>query len=258
MATDKKNENQTVENRLENLYNLQTILTEIDRIKNIRGELPKEVQDLEDTLAGLSTRIEHYNTEIANLHTKIAEYKNRIADAQDKIARYKEQLEQVRNNREFDDLTKEVEFQTLEIQAAEKHINDFLRLIDTKTKDIEATEESINDHKHILAEKRVELDEIVNETRQDEDRLRDRAKEIEGKIDDQRLLSAFKRIHKNARNGLGVVYIQRNACGGCFNRIPPQKQLEIKMRKKIIVCEYCGRIIIDPEIAGIHEEVPSK
>ena len=252
MATDKKNENQTVENRLENLYNLQTILTEIDRIKNIRGELPKEVQDLEDTLAGLSTRIEHYNTEIANLHTKIAEYKNRIADAQDKIARYKEQLEQVRNNREFDDLTKEVEFQTLEIELSEKHLNEFARAIDSRNADIAATEEKLSDSQHILQEKKAELDEIVSETRQDEERLRVRAKEIEPTID-ERTLKAFKRIRDNARNGLGIVYIQRNACGGCFNRIPPQKQMEIKMHKKVIVCEYCGRIMIDPELAGIAE-----
>ena len=164
----------------------------------------------------------------------------------------------MRNNREFDLLTKEVEFQTLEIELCEKHINEYSRLIDNKTSDIEATKEKITDNEHILSEKKAELEEIVRETRQDEERLRQQAKELEAHIDDERTLTAFKRIRKNARNGLGLVCIQRNACGGCFNRIPPQKQLEIRMHKKIIVCEYCGRIIIDPEIAGLPDEVSAK
>ena len=187
-----------------------------------------------------------------------AQEKDKIADAQNKIARYKEQLDNVRNNREFDLLTKEVEFQTLEIELCEKHINEYSRLIDTKTSDIEATKEKITDNEHILSEKKAELEEIVTETRQDEERLRQQAKELEAHIDDERTLTAFKRIRKNARNGLGLVCIQRNACGGCFNRIPPQKQLEIRMHKKIIVCEYCGRIIIDPEIAGLPDETSAK
>ena len=164
----------------------------------------------------------------------------------------RKQLDNVRNNREFDLLSKEVEFQTLEIELCEKHIGEYTRNIDNRTRDIEVTEEKISDTEHVLAEKRAELEEIVNETRQDEERLRQQAKDLEPMID-ARTLNAFKRIRKNARNGLGVVYIQRNACGGCFNRIPPQKQLEIKMRKKIIVCEYCGRILVDPAIAGIGE-----
>ena len=150
-----------------------------------------------------------------------------------------------------------MEFQTLEIELAEKHIGEYNRSIENRTRDIEATEEKVTDHEHVLAEKRAELEEIVSETRQDEERLRQQAKDLEPMID-ARTLAAFKRIRKNARNGLGVVYIQRNACGGCFNRIPPQRQLEIKMHKKIIVCEYCGRILIDPEIAGIQEEAPAK
>ncbi len=251
MANDKtKTENLSVESRLRSLYELQTILTEIDRIKTIRGELPLEVKDLEDNLAGLHTRIDNFTAEIEELKVKLAKEKEKITDSQNKIARYKEQLENVRNNREFDLLTKEVEFQTLEIELAEKHLVDFSRQIENKTAEIKSTEEKISDTEHVLGEKRAELEEIVSETRQDEERLRQQAKDIEPKIDAY-TLNAFKRIRKNARNGLGVVYIQRNACGGCFNRIPPQKQLEIKMRKKIIVCEYCGRIIIDPEIAGI-------
>ena len=251
MANDKtKTENLSVESRLRSLYELQTILTEIDRIKTIRGELPLEVKDLEDNLAGLHTRIDNLTAEIEELKVKLAKGKEKITDSQNKIARYKEQLENVRNNREFDLLTKEVEFQTLEIELSEKHLAEYSRQIENKANEIEATKEKIGDTEHVLGEKRAELEEIVSETRQDEERLRQQAKDIEPKIDAY-TLNAFKRIRKNARNGLGVVYIQRNACGGCFNRIPPQKQLEIKMRKKIIVCEYCGRIIIDPEIAGI-------
>ncbi len=251
MANDKtKTENLSVESRLRSLYELQTILTEIDRIKTIRGELPLEVKDLEDNLAGLHTRIDNFTAEIEELKVKLAKEKEKITDSQNKIARYKEQLENVRNNREFDLLTKEVEFQTLEIELSEKHLAEYSRQIENKANEIEATKEKIGDTEHVLDEKRAELEEIVSETRQDEERLRQQAKDIEPKIDAY-TLNAFKRIRKNARNGLGVVYIQRNACGGCFNRIPPQKQLEIKMRKKIIVCEYCGRIIIDPEIAGI-------
>lgn len=251
MANDKnKTDNLSVESRLKSLYELQTILTEIDRIKTIRGELPLEVKDLEDNLAGLHTRIDNYTAEIEDLKAKLAREKEKIADSQNKIATYKEQLDNVRNNREFDLLTKEVEFQTLEIELSEKHLNEYSRQIENKTNEIQATQEKVHDTEHVLAEKRTELEEIVSETRQDEERLRQQAKDLEPKIDAY-TLNAFKRIRKNARNGLGVVYIQRNACGGCFNRIPPQKQLEIKMHKKIIVCEYCGRILIDPEIAGV-------
>lgn len=258
MANDKtKTENLSVESRLRSLYELQTILTEIDRIKTIRGELPLEVKDLEDNLAGLHTRIENYTASIEELKTKLAQEKEKIADSQNKIARYKEQLDNVRNNREFDLLTKEVEFQTLEIELSEKHLAEYSHQIDNKTGEIEATKEKVSDTEHVLAEKKAELEEIVSETRQDEERLRQQAKDIEPNIDAY-TLNAFKRIRKNARNGLGVVYIQRNACGGCFNRIPPQKQLEIKMHKKIIVCEYCGRILIDPEIAGVSEEISAK
>ena len=253
MANDKtKTENLSVESRLRSLYELQTVLSEIDRIKTIRGELPLEVKDLEDNLEGLRTRIANFTAEIEELKVRLSQEKEKISDSQNKNTRYKEQLDNVRNNREFDLLTKEVEFQTLEIELAEKHLVDFSRQIENKTAEIKSTEEKISDNEHVLGEKKAELEEIVSETRQDEERLRQQAKDLEPKIDAY-TLNAFKRIRKNARNGLGVVYIQRNACGGCFNRIPPQKQLEIKLRKKIIVCEYCGRIIIDPEIAGVAE-----
>lgn len=240
----------TVESRLKSLYELQTILSQIDRIKTVRGELPLEVRDLEDQIEGLNTRISNFRQEIEELRKKSLVEKEKINESQNKIATYKTQLDNVRNNREFDLLSKEVEFQTLEIELCEKHINEYARIIDAKTAEIAATEETLSDQQHILTEKRAELEEIVSETKQDEERLREQAKALEPKVD-ARTLAAFKRIRKNARNGLGIVYIQRNACGGCFNRIPPQKQMEIKMHKKIIVCEYCGRIMIDPELAGV-------
>lgn len=255
MATDKKQEQTaSVEKRLKALYDLQTILSEIDRIKTIRGELPLEVKDLEDSIAGLNYRIENYSREIEELRKNLVAEKEKISNCKGLIERYKEQLDNVRNNREFDLLTKEVEFQTLEIELAEKHINDYNRAIDNKTAEIETTKEKLADHAHILEEKKTELDEIVSETRQEEESLREKAKAIEPNID-ERTLQAFKRIRKNARNGLGIVYVQRNACGGCFNRIPPQKQLEIRLHKKVIVCEYCGRIMIDPTLAGVPEDV---
>lgn len=253
MATEEKNkpeQNLTVESRLKSLYELQTTLSQIDRIKTVRGELPLEVRDLEDSIEGLNTRIANYRQEIDELNKKKLQEKEKINESQSKIATYKTQLDNVRNNREFDLLSKEIEFQTLEIELCEKHINEYTRVIDAKTNEIAITEESLADQQHILTEKKAELEEIVSETKQDEERLREQAKELEPKID-ARTLAAFKRIRKNARNGLGIVYIQRNACGGCFNRIPPQKQMEIKMHKKIIVCEYCGRIMIDPELAGV-------
>lgn len=253
MATEtQKPETLSVEQRLKSLYELQTILSQIDRIKTIRGELPLEVRDLEDNIEGLHTRIENYRREIADLKQKTAAEKEKINESQTKIAKYREQLDNVRNNREFDLLSKEIEYQTLEIELSEKHLNENARLIDAKTTEIAATEETLADREHVLGEKKTELDEIVSETRQDEELLRTKAKELESKID-ARTLTAFKRIRKNARNGLGIVYIQRSACGGCFNRIPPQKQAEIKMRKKVIVCEYCGRIMIDPELAGVED-----
>lgn len=258
MATSSrtKAENLSVESRLKSLYKLQTILSEIDRIRFVRGELPNEVRDLEDRIEGLHTRIEKYKNEIEELRRKSVAEQNHIENARAEIARFQEQIDNVRNNREFDLLTKEVEYQTLEIELAEKHINEYGRGIETKTAEIEATEAELIDLNQTLEDKRKELEEIVSETKQDEEKLRADALALEPKID-ERTLNAFKRIRKNARNGLGIVYIQRDACGGCFNRIPPQRQMEIKMHKKIIVCEYCGRIMIDPELAGVKIDIPS-
>ncbi|MDE6119013.1 MAG: hypothetical protein K2F82_04030, partial [Muribaculaceae bacterium] len=221
-------------------------------IRTIRGELPLEVKDMEDSVEGLKTRIANFKAEVDELRKATAAENATIAEAKSKIERYKTQLDSVRNNKEYDILSKEIEYQSLEVELAEKHLGEYARAIDTKKAEIKATEEMMADSRHVLAEKQAELEEIINETRQDEEELRDKAKKLEPKID-ERTLAAFKRIRKNARNGLGVVYIQRNACGGCFNRIPPQKQMEIRMRKKIIVCEYCGRILIDPSLAGVEE-----
>ncbi len=251
MAAEKKTEQTaSVETRLKSLYDLQTILSEIDRIKTIRGELPLEVKDLEDQIAGLNTRIDNFSREIAELERAVKEENAKIANCQGLIDRYNQQMDNVRNNREYDLLHKEVEFQSLEIELANKHINDHSRAIENRHADIDATRQRLDDLEHILTEKRDELDEIVGETRQEEEGLRVKAKQIEENID-ERTLTAFKRIRKNARNGLGIVYVQRDACGGCFNRIPPQKQMEIRMHKKVIVCEYCGRIMIDPVLAGV-------
>ena len=240
----------SVEQKLKNLYQLQTTLSEVDRIKTLRGELPLEVQDLEDEIEGLTHRIGKYNEDIEGLQTDIAVKKNKIKEAQEAIDRYKNQLNDVKNNREYDTLKKEIEFQTLEIELCNKKIREAATKVEERKSDLKRAEEQIDDRKQALEEKKNELDEIIEETRAEEERLRDKAKDLEMKVE-PRLLTSFKRIRKNARNGLGIVYVQRDACGGCFNKIPPQRQLDIKMHKKIIVCEYCGRIMIDPELAGV-------
>lgn len=248
MATTKLEHSMSTEERLSALYKLQTILTEIDRIRTIRGELPLEVKDLEDHIEGLKTRISNIKAEIDATKKASANENNKIADSKAKIEKYQTQIDTVRNNKEYDILSKEIEFQTLEVELSEKHLAEYARIIDAKKAEISATEEMLADSNHILTSKKAELEEIVSETKSDEENLREEAKKLEEVFDDERLLNAFKRIRKNARNGLGIVTIQRNACGGCFNRIPPQKQTEIRLHKKVIVCEYCGRILIDPDL----------
>lgn len=252
---DKKNEKErSVEDRLKNLYQLQTLLSEIDRIKILRGELPNEVKDREDEIVRFQTRIRKYEDEIVELRDLIARKKGDAETRKQKIARYDEQINNVQNNREYTFLDKEREFEKLEIQLDEKHIRDAQAKIEEKTAEIEAAKVELTDNEHILEQKKQELSEIVSETKEQEENLLGKAKEIEPGIDAY-TLAAFKRIRKNARNGLGIVTVQRDACGGCFNRIPPQRQLEIKMHKKVIVCEYCGRIMIDAALAGIEEPV---
>lgn len=253
MMTKKEMTDMSVEQKLKALYQLQTMLSEIDKIKTLRGELPLEVQDLEDEIEGLTHRMGKYEEEINALKTDIDAKKGKIAEAQAAVERYKEQLNDVKNNREYDMLSKEIEFQSLEIELQNKRIGEAQRSIEAKKVDIDACNGTLQERRADLEVKKSELDEIISETKTEEEKLREKAKGLEMTIE-PRLLTAFKRIRKNSRNGLGIVYVERDACGGCFNKIPPQRQLDIRMRKKIIVCEYCGRIMIDPDLAGVKIE----
>ena len=246
----KKESEISVESKLQTLYQLQTTLSAIDEKRALRGELPLEVQDLEDEIAGLKTRVEHIEGDINDFQQAVAQKQGEIKEAEESVERYKKQLDEVRNNREYDTLTKEIEFQSLEIELCNKKIKEANAKVEDKKRELIRTNDLINDRQQALEEKKSELDEIMQETREEEQALKAKAEDLETKIE-PRLLSSFKRIRKNARNGLGIVYVQRDACGGCFNKIPPQRQLDIKMHKKIIVCEYCGRIMIDPELAGV-------
>ena len=243
----------SVEEKLQSLYQLQSMLTEIDKIKTLRGELPLEVQDLEDEIAGLTTRIEKASADVVEMSKGVAENKNTIEVSKQAVAKYQEQQDHVSNNREFDSLNKEIEFKNLEIELAEKRIREFTNAINAKKEEIENNRALVAEKQQDLEVKKSELQEIIEENRQEEERLREKCKNLELNIE-PRLLQSFKRIRNNTRNGLGIVYVQRESCGGCFNKIPPQRQLDIRMRKKIIVCEYCGRIMIDPELAGVKEE----
>ncbi len=256
MATDRKNDKErSVEDRLKALYQLQTYLSEIDRIRTLRGELPHEVKDLEDEIERYRVRIQKFQDEIAQSKEFVVKKKNDITMRRDKIARYEDQINNVRNNREYAFLEKEKEFENLEIELAEKNIKEALELQINKNQEIANAQEELADNEHSLEEKRKELQQIVSETKQDEENILIKAKELETQVD-PRTLQAFRRIRKNAHNGLGIVTVQRNACGGCFNRIPAQRQLEIKMHKKVIVCEYCGRILVDGALVGIQEATP--
>ena len=246
----------SVEERLKTLYQLQTALSAIDEKRALRGELPLEVQDLEDEIEGLTTRVDKIAADIADYQKAISQKKGVIADAEASVERYKAQLNEVKNNREYDTLSKEIEFQTLEIELCNKKIREANNKIADKEQEKANSEALIAERQGDLDVKKNELEEIMEETRVEEEKLKEQVKNLEAKIEG-RLLTSFKRIRKNARNGLGIVYVQRDACGGCFNKIPPQRQLDIKMHKKIIVCEYCGRIMIDPELAGVKVEKPA-
>ena len=245
----------TVEEKLKALYQLQTTLSAIDEKRALRGELPLEVQDLEDDIAGLTTRIEKIQTDIEQFDRAINQKQHEIEDAQASVERYKKQLEMVSNNREYDTLSKEIEFKELEIELCSKKIREAQQMINERLYDLHKAEDQKADREKGLVMKRSELESIMAETREEEENLKEKAFELEKKIE-PRLLQSFKRIRNGARNGLGIVYVQRDACGGCFNKIPPQRQLDIKMHKKIIPCEYCGRILIDPELAGVKIEAP--
>ena len=237
----------TVEEKLQNLYELQRIDTEIDKIKTLRGELPLEVQDLEDEIAGLETRIENLKVELGELDKTSSTRKMDIKKAEEAIKKYSEQLDNVRNNREYDALSKEIEFQKLEIELQEKRIREAQKAKAEKEALMEESKKRYEDKVSDLEAKKGELNDIINETHKDEESLQTKSEELAATID-ERLLTAYRRIRSNARNGLAVVTVDRDACGGCFNKIPPQRLLDIRSRKKIIVCEYCGRILIDKYI----------
>jgi len=237
----------SVEDRLRALFSLQLVDSEIDKIKTLRGELPLEVQDLEDEIAGLETRLGNLKEEVMNLEKAVSGKHNEIAIAEALIKKYDEQQKNVRNNREYDSLSKEIEFQTLEIELCHKKIREFTIQIEDKKVVISESETLFNDRSIDLDNKKSELDEIILDTQKEEEALLKKSEKTQ-KIIEDRLLTAYKRIRSNARNGLAVVPVKRDACGGCFNQIPPQRQMDIKSRRKIIVCEYCGRILVDDEI----------
>ena len=242
----------SIEEKLRALHELQSVVSEVDKIKTLRGELPLEVQDLEDDIAGLKTRLVNLDDEIKNLDTAINNKKIAIKDSQALIAKYTEQQNNVRNNREFDSLSKEIEFQNLEIELSEKRIKEFTAEMTIKKETIDNSKKQLKEREEDLDRKKNELKEITEETKIEEEKLKSKSEKIESFIE-PRLLTAFKRIRKNARNGLAVVTIQRDSCGGCFAKIPPQRQLDIASRKKIIVCEYCGRILVDENINIIED-----
>ncbi|MFA8300096.1 MAG: zinc ribbon domain-containing protein [Hyphomicrobiales bacterium] len=254
MALDKHTEaagndtrESSVEQKLVALYALQHIDSRIDKIKIVRGELPLEVQDLEDEIAGLETRVEKYNQETQEFEQVINEKKNTIKESKSLIKKYEEQQMNVRNNREYDSLSKELEFQSLEIQLCEKRIKEYTAKLDAIKSQIDNSEGVLKDRIEDLTSKKNELNSIIEETQREEEVLHQESLISQDDID-ARLLVAYQRIRKNSKNGLAVVPVERGACGGCFSKIPPQVALDIAMHKKIIVCEFCGRILVDAEI----------
>lgn len=242
-----KTDDISVEEKLRTLFELQQIDSKIDKIRTVRGELPLEVRDLEDIVAGLETRVNNLTEELKGMEDGIADKKNVMKDAAALIKKYEAQQGKVRNNREYDAITKEIEFQNLEIQLAEKRIKEFKANMIAKKEIIETSEEELKERQKDLKLKQKELAEIVAETEKEEESLLKKSKNSEAMIED-RLLNAYKRIRGNVMNGLGVVTVERDACGGCFNKIPPQRQLDIRTHKKVIVCEHCGRILVDADI----------
>mgnify|MGYP001374984600 CR=1 FL=1 len=245
--TQKKTITISVEDKLKALYSLQTIDSEIDKIRIVRGELPLEIEDLEDSVAGLNTRLDKFNLELEKINEDIVGNNQSISLANDAITKYEKQLKNIKNNREYTSLTKEIEYQNLEIQIAEKKKKENEANIIHKQEIINACQEQIDEKNNELGLKQKELNEIVKETEKEEAILLKKSQKAEKLIDD-RLLNAYKRIRSKVSNGLAVVSVERDACGGCFSQIPPQRQLDIQMHKKVIVCEHCGRIMVDSAI----------
>jgi uncharacterized protein len=240
----------TVKKKLIALFTLQSIDTQIDKIRIVRGELPLEVQDLEDEIEGLATRVNKFNHDIKELEMGIAAKKIAIKDSLELIKKYEAQQMNVRNNREYDSLSKEIEFQSLEAQISEKKIKEFTAAMEAKQASVDEVQVELDERTKDLDAKKSELNDIVAETQKEEESLVEKSKKQKKTIE-ERLLNAYERIRENARNGLAVVPVERDACGGCFNKIPPQRHLDIRLHKKIIVCEYCGRVLVDDEIVKI-------
>lgn len=239
--------------KLLSLYHLQCIYSEIDKIRIERGELPNEVRNLEDDIEGKKTRISKFQEEIKEMNEKISTETNKIQEAKALISRYEEQQNNVRNNREYESLAKEIEYQGVEIQNSEKKISKVQANVEIKTEEIKVLETELKEKGEILSQKKGELDGLIAEHEEKEAELTQKAEVFKEKIE-PRLLTAFERIRKNARNGLAIVQISRDACGGCFSTIPPQRQLDIRLHKKIIVCEACGRIFIDEQLVKEDKE----
>ena len=248
MATQKKTAevDYSMYEKIMALYELQKIDSQIDEINKVKGELPEEVEDIEDEIAGLNTRVEKINAEIEELNTLTKQRRREIDQAQMQIAKYNEQLANIRNNREFDAITKEVEYQELEIEHAEKRLKEYATIGKAKKLSLEQTEATIAERMIDPTAKKAELDSIESETADQVNALVAQAEKAKTKID-ERLLTAYDRIRSKVHNGLAVVTVQRDACSGCFNRIPPQRQVEVRQGKKLIVCEYCGRILVPEE-----------
>ncbi len=242
----------SVPEKLANLYKLQVLVSEIDRIKSLRGELPQEVADMEAALEGLENKVAKIREDMEVCQRKIKDMQCKIDAADALIQQYTEQQNDIQNNKQYEFLTKEIEYQGLEIELCNKRIRENLEQIQELKNHESRTMAEIEERRNDLDLKKGELDEIIAETRNEEEMLREKAKKIENNVD-TKLLTTFRRIHKKAHNGLAIVPIEREACSGCFNKITPQRQIDVKMRKKIIVCEYCGRILIDEELANENE-----
>ena len=243
MAAKASTKEITVAEKLDALYALQKIDSKIDKIRTVRGELPLEVQDLEDEIEGLDTRIKKMQEEAKELDTEVSDRKAAIKDAEAAIVKFKDQQNNVRNNREFESLAKEIEFQDLEMKLHDKRIKEARIKVTSKKEILDAAKERLEMRKGDLKVKQGELNEIVSETQKEEQGLLDASVKAKDAIDD-RLIAAYDRLRGNAKNGLAVVTVDRDSCGGCFNKIPPQRQLDIDAKRKVIVCEHCGRILV--------------
>ena len=243
----------SVEEKLANLYKLQLYVSEIDRIKGLRGELPQEVEDMEREVEELNARIAKFHEDIEACHHKIQDMQEKITQAEELIEQYTHQQDDVQNNKQYEFLTKEIEYQGLEIELANKRIRENLDQIALFEEREANCRKEVEERRTDLETKKGELDEIIAETRNEEEVMREKAKKIENSMTDKSLMTTFQRIHRKAHNGLAIVPIERESCSGCFNKVTPQRQIDVKLRKKIITCEYCGRILIDEDLANKNE-----